>query len=107
MLSYLLGLIQDFERIHGRVPVLVSLNVRHMKHLLAECPDLVRGDEPFPFGFRISVLPEDELAHPVVSVLPVMRSARGMPRSGMNDCIVRSPQRESAAAFSARRARHQ
>jgi hypothetical protein len=107
MLSYLLGLIQDFERMHGRVPVLVSLNTRHMKHLLEECPDLVHDDEPFPFGFRISVLPEDELAHPVVSVLPVMRSAEEIPRSGMNDYIVRSPHRESAALYSVRRAHHQ
>ena len=75
MLSYLLGLIQEFERIHGRVPVLVSLSTRHMKYLLAECPNLMRDDEPFPFGFRISVFPEAELAHPVVSVLPVMRPA--------------------------------
>ena len=75
MLSYLLGLIQEFERTHGRVPVLVTLNARHMKYLLEECPDLMRNDEPFPFGFRVSVLPEEELAHPVVSVLPVMRSA--------------------------------
>ena len=73
MLSYLLGLIQELERTHGRVPVLVSLNARHMKCLMEECPNLTREDEPFPFGFRISVLPEEELAHPVVSVLPVMR----------------------------------
>ena len=47
MLSYLLGLIQEFERSHGRVPVLVSLNTRHMQYLLQECPDLVRDDEAF------------------------------------------------------------
>jgi hypothetical protein len=107
MLSYLLGLIQEFERSHGRVPVLVSLNARHMHHLLQECPDLLRGDEVFPFGFRISVVPEDELAHPVVSVLPVMRSAGERSRFPVNDNLARSPQRESAPVAVTRRIDHQ
>lgn len=72
MLSYLLGLIQEFERSHGRLPLLVRLNTRHMKALLGECPDLALSNDPFPFGFRISVVPEDQLAHPVVSLLPVI-----------------------------------
>jgi hypothetical protein len=72
MLSYLLGLIQEFERSHGRLPLLVRLNTRHMKNLLDECPGLALSGVPFPFGFRISVLPEDELAHPVVTLLPAL-----------------------------------
>ena len=107
MLSYLLGLIQEFERTHGRVPVLVSLNPRHMKYLLQECPDLVRDDEPFPFGFRISVVPEDELAHPVVSVLPVIRSSGERSCFPLNDRLARSPQRESATSALMRRIYHQ
>lgn len=107
MLSYLLGLIQEFERIHGRVPVLVTLNARHMQYLLEECPDLARNDEPFPFGFRISVLAEGEVAHPMVSVLPVMRPAGERPRFGVNDNPARSPHREPAASFLARQAHHQ
>ena len=107
MLSYLLGLIQDFERIHGRVPVLVSLNDRHMKYLLRECPDLVRGDEPFPFGFRISVVPEDELPHPVVSVLPVMRSTGEGPRWQNSDHLLQTSPEETAASALTRRAYRQ
>ena len=89
MLSYLLGLIQEFERNHGRVPVLVSLNTRHMQRLMAECPNLNRDDTPFPFGFRISVHPVDELAHPVVSVLPDMRPVR-------HDTLVKTSHRQYA-----------
>jgi hypothetical protein len=104
MLSYLLGLIQEFERIHGRVPVLVSLNDRHIKYLMKECPDLVRSDEPFPFGFRISVVPEDELPHPVVSVLPVMRSIGEAPRFQENDDPPRSPCEGAVASVLTRHA---
>jgi hypothetical protein len=107
MLSYLLGLIQEFERRHGRVPVLVSLNPRHMQYLLQECPDLVRDDEAFPFGFRISIVPEDELAHPVVSLLSVPRSAGERSRFPVNDRLARSPQRESATVAVMRRIYHQ
>ena len=107
MLSYLLGLIQEFERTHGRVPVLVSLNTRHMKYLLQECPDLIRDDEPFPFGFRISVVSEDELAHPLVSVLPVMRAADERSSFLLNDRLARSPRPESATSALTRRIYHQ
>jgi len=103
MLSYLLGLIQEFERSHGRVPVLVRLNARHMQYLLQECPDLVRDDEPFPFGFRISVIPEDELAHPVVSALPVLRSPVERPCFPINECLARSPRRASTTSALTRR----
>jgi hypothetical protein len=107
MLSYLLGLIQKFERSHGRVPVLVSLNARHMQYLLQECPDLILNDEAFPFGFRISVVSEDELAHPVVSVLPVMRTTGERSRFPLNDHLARSPQRESVTTAVTRRLYHQ
>jgi hypothetical protein len=107
MLSYLLGLIQEFERSHGRVPILVSLNTRHMKYLMAECPNLARHDEPFPFGFRISVVPEDELAHPVVSALPVVRPAVERSRFWTNDQLTRSPDEGSTASRLTRQASHQ
>jgi hypothetical protein len=84
MLSYLLGLIQEFEGTHGRVPILVTLNTRHMEQLLRDCPNLSRDNEPFPFGFRISVLPECTLAHPVVSVLPVVRATTKNPCWAVN-----------------------
>jgi hypothetical protein len=85
LLSYLLGLIQQFERAHGRVPILLSLNARHLQLLLNECPELGCNDGPFPFGFRISVLPEEELAHPVVSLIPVMHSIGERSRIVTND----------------------
>ena len=107
MLSYLLGLIQEFERTHGRVPILVSLNTRHMKYLLEECPNLTRNEEPFPLGFRISVLLEDELAHPVVSVLPVVRPAIERSRFWTNDHLSHPSHGESAASFLTRQASHQ
>ena len=103
MLSYLLGLLQEFERVHGQIPTLVSLNTRHMKYLLEECPNLVSGAEPFPFGFRISVYPENELAHPVVSMLPVTRHVGLMSRSDISEHIVDSPNWESATSFLVRR----
>ena len=69
MLSYILGSIQAFERIHGRVPVLVGLNPRHLQQLLDECPGLINSGESATLGFRIALMPEDMLPHPQVSLL--------------------------------------
>ena len=104
MLSYLLGLIQEFERTHGRVPILISLNTRHMSYLIEECPDIAINDEPFPFGFRICVLPEDELAHPVVSVLPVMWPTNEIPQFDMSENFARSLRWKTTSSLLTRRA---
>lgn len=104
MLSYLLGLIQEFERTHGRVPILLSLNTRHMNYLLEECPNIAGKDEPFPFGFRICVLPEDELAHPIVSVLPVMWPTNEITKVDMNEYFARSLRWKATASLLTHRA---
>ena len=70
MLSYILGLIQAFERIHGQMTLQVYLNTRHMQQLLDECPGLVNSSESASLGFHIGILSEDALPHPMVSVLP-------------------------------------
>ncbi len=80
MLSYLFGLIQAFERAHGRLPLLVCLNTRHLQQLLNECPHLASGNHPMPLGFRISVLPEDALPHPKVMLLPTVTPVDCAPR---------------------------
>lgn len=85
MLSYLLGLIQEFERSHGRLPLLVRLNTRHMKALLDECPGLALSNDPYPFGFRISVVPEDQLAHPVVTLLAAIGPRGDGGKAGITD----------------------
>lgn len=73
MLSYILGMIQAFERTHGRLPLLVCLNAQHMKQLLHDCPGLANNSDPDTLGFRISILPEDALSHPKVILLPAER----------------------------------
>lgn len=70
MLSYLLRIMQEFERAHGRHPQVIYLNPRHMRQLMQECPDLFNKHRPVPLGFRIVVLPEDELPHPKAAWLP-------------------------------------
>lgn len=70
MLSYILRIMQEFERMHGRHPQVIYLNPRHMHHLMHECPDLFSERRPVPLGFRIVVLPEKELSHPKAAWLP-------------------------------------
>ena len=70
MLSYIFGLIEEFERKHGRRPQLICLTARHMQLLMAECPDLFDTKTAIPLGFRILILPEMELSHPKAVWLP-------------------------------------
>jgi len=70
VLSYILRIMQEFERTHGRHPQVIYLNTRHMRQLMNECPDLFRKDRPVPLGFRIVELSEDELPHPKAAWLP-------------------------------------
>lgn len=70
MFTYLLGIIHEFERKHGRRPQLVCLNTRHMRQFMEECPDLFDRQTAMPLGFRILVLPESELSHPKAVWLP-------------------------------------
>ena len=76
MLSYILRIMQEFERTHGRHPQVIYLNERHMRELMHECPDLFREDRPVPLGFRVVELPEKELPHPKAAWLPPPK-ARG------------------------------
>jgi hypothetical protein len=117
MLSYLFGLIQAFERAHGRLPLLVCLNTRHLQQLLNECPCLASGNHPMPLGFRISVLPEDALPHPKVMLLPAVvpmdcapryqpttsMGAHRWPASSSNQATTKAvrPSRPAAPAHSA------
>jgi hypothetical protein len=78
MLSHLLGIIQEFERNHGRRPQLVCLNQRHLRQLMEECPRLFDGDAAVPLGFRILMLPEADLPHPKAVWLPPR--VRAVPR---------------------------
>jgi hypothetical protein len=70
MLSYILKIMQEFEREHGRHPQVIYLNSRHMRQLMHECPDLFSEHRPVPLGFRIVELPEKELPHPMAAWLP-------------------------------------
>ncbi len=86
MLSYILGIIESFERTHGRRPQLVYLNAYHMHELMQECPDLFDPTTAIPLGFRIVILPESELPQPKAAWLPprrrvVQRSEPEMGRS--------------------------
>lgn len=76
MFSYLLGIIQDFERKHGHRPQLVYLNPSHMRQFMEECPDLFDKETAMPLGFRIVILPECELAHPKAVWLPPRRQTK-------------------------------
>ena len=70
MFTYLLQVIQDFERTHGHRPQVVCLNPAHMRQFMEECPDLFAQETAMPLGFRILVLPESELPHPKAMWLP-------------------------------------
>lgn len=76
MFSYLLGLIEEFEKQHGRRPQLICLNARHMRQFMDECPDLFDRETAMPLGFRILVLPESELRHPKAVWLPRRRPTK-------------------------------
>lgn len=77
MLSYILRIMQEFERTHGRHPQVICLNPRHMRQLMHECPDLFNERRPVPLGFRVVVLPEEELPHPkAVWLAPRTRTTR-------------------------------
>jgi hypothetical protein len=81
MLSHILGMIQEFERSHGRRPQLVYLNHRHLQELLQECPELLDSETAVPLGFRIVVVPATELPHPkAVWLPPRMLTLRRSPR---------------------------
>jgi hypothetical protein len=70
MLSYILRIMQEFERAQGRRPQVIYLNPRHMRELAHECPDLFNERRPVPLGFRVVVLSEKELPHPKAVWLP-------------------------------------
>ncbi|HEX7045844.1 MAG TPA: hypothetical protein VF203_14655 [Burkholderiales bacterium] len=74
MFSYLMGLVQEFEKRHGRRPQVVYLNARHMRRFMEECPDLFDPETAMPLGFRIVVLPESELSQPRAAWLPRRRT---------------------------------
>jgi hypothetical protein len=94
MLSHILGIIQEFERSHGRRPQLVYLNHRHLQELMQECPALFDSETAAPLGFRIVVLSEAELPHPkAVWIAPRVPALRRSPRisSGVLSLKRRSP----------------
>jgi hypothetical protein len=70
MLSYILRIMQEFERMHGRHPQVIYLNARHMRQLMHECPDLFNAHRPVPLGFRVVEVSEEELPHPKAAWLP-------------------------------------
>ena len=70
MLSVILGLIQDFERRHGRRPQLVYLNDRHLAALQHECPVLLEAERSGRLGFVICRSSEYETPHPRVAWAP-------------------------------------
>lgn len=87
MLSYILRIMQEFERTYGRHPQVICLNPRHMRQLLDECPNFFSVDRPIPLGFRVKVMPESTLPHPKALWVPPRapaarrRPARRKPRA--------------------------
>lgn len=81
MFSYLLKVIQDFEKNHGHRPQVICLNPSHMQRFMEECPDLFDEETAMPLGFRIMILPESELPHPRAMWLPRRKRniKRGLP----------------------------
>lgn len=100
MFSYLMGIVQEFERNHGRRPQAVCLNPRHMQQFMDECPDLFERDTYMPLGFRIVILPESELPHPKALWLPPRRQAKpGLPKPNETKLLAWTPkQRHRDAA---------
>jgi len=74
MFRYLRGLVEEFEKKHGRRPQVVCLNPRHMRQFMRECPDLFDRETAMPLGFRVVVVPENELTHPKAVWLPPRRT---------------------------------
>ena len=81
MFTYLLKIIQDFERTHGQRPQVICLNPSHLRQFKEECPDLFDQETAMPLGFRLLILPESELPHPKAMLLPPRQRnvKRGLP----------------------------
>lgn len=89
MLSYILKIMQEFERAYGRHPQVIYLNSRHMRQLMHECPDLFSEHRPVPLGFRIVELPENELPHPMAAWLPPQTPATHRHSTATKDPAIR------------------
>lgn len=81
MLSYILGLIYQFQRKHGRLPRMVCLNHGHLAELKSECPGIFNKKQWPLLGFRIAIFSEYELPHPKVVWLPSIRNFNNLKRA--------------------------
>jgi len=66
MLSYILGLVQKYEREHGDSPDTLYLNPEHCLAIERDCPGILADAKVIPMGLKIQVLPASSLPHPHV-----------------------------------------
>jgi hypothetical protein len=74
MLSYILYLMQEFERNHGAAPNVIYINPMHFEALFRENPALFEPGQAVRLGFRMVMLPSSCLPHPEASRLEIPRT---------------------------------
>ncbi len=73
MLAYVLNLVQQYERTHGREPNTLFINPQHAQALEESCPGLLSDQPPIPLGLAVQIRPASSLPHPHVAYLDTPR----------------------------------
>jgi hypothetical protein len=84
MLDYILNTAQTFEREHGIAPDVIYINPLHYEQLTRYSPELFTPGSRRRLGFRLVIVPANELAHPAAALLADQRAwtaGDGVPES--------------------------
>lgn len=69
MLDHILQCVQVFECEHNVSPDVVYINPFHYAGLRRYHPELFNTGESFPLGFRLVIIPGNQLTHPEAALL--------------------------------------
>jgi hypothetical protein len=69
MLDHILQCVQVFECEHGVAPDVVYINPFHYAGLCRYHPELFNTGESVPPGFRLVIIPGNQLTHPEAALL--------------------------------------
>ncbi len=69
MLDHILQCVLAFEREHGITPDVVYINPFHYDGLRRFHPELFNTGEPVSLGFRLVIVPGNQLSHPEAALL--------------------------------------
>jgi hypothetical protein len=69
MLDHILQCVLDFEHEHGATPDAVYINPFHYDGLRRFHPELFNLGESVSLGFRLIIIPSNQLTHPEAALL--------------------------------------